>query len=75
LVDLLLCAPVARAADTPEEAHSKPFVASMGMYVIKRKVLQELLSTRFPRVRPNCPRYVLWCVLLATAVSIYGVKP
>jgi ADP-glucose pyrophosphorylase len=38
------------AADTPEEAHSKPFVASMGMYVIKRKVLQELLSTRFPRV-------------------------
>jgi hypothetical protein len=28
----------------------------MGMYVIKRKVLQELLSTRFPRVRPQ----LLW---------------
>ena len=38
------------AADTAEEAVSKPFVASMGMYVIKRKVLQELLSTRFPKV-------------------------
>ncbi|KAF6255738.1 nucleotide-diphospho-sugar transferase [Scenedesmus sp. NREL 46B-D3] len=36
-------------ADTEEEAVSKPFVASMGMYVIKRKVLQDLLSTRFPR--------------------------
>ncbi|WIA11251.1 hypothetical protein OEZ85_011378 [Tetradesmus obliquus] len=36
-------------ADTAEEAVSKPFVASMGMYVIKRKVLQELLSTRFPK--------------------------
>lgn len=47
---LFTCLPVASAADTAEEAVSKPFVASMGMYVIKRKVLQELLSTRFPKV-------------------------
>jgi hypothetical protein len=52
LVLMLVCCRCCwAAANTEEEAHSKPFVASMGMYVIKRKVLQELLSTRFPRVR------------------------
>lgn len=35
-------------ADTEEEAHSKPFVASMGMYVFKKHVLKELLQKKFP---------------------------
>ncbi|KAF8057762.1 ADG2 [Scenedesmus sp. PABB004] len=35
-------------ADTEEEAHSKPFVASMGMYVFKKSVLVDLLAKRFP---------------------------
>jgi glucose-1-phosphate adenylyltransferase len=35
-------------ADTEEEAVSKPFVASMGMYVFKKSVLKELLQKKFP---------------------------
>eukprot|EP00878_Enallax_costatus_P019691 GHUV01020781.1.p1 GENE.GHUV01020781.1~~GHUV01020781.1.p1 ORF type:complete len:431 (+),score=103.78 GHUV01020781.1:256-1548(+) len=35
-------------ADTKEEAHSKPFVASMGMYVFKKDVLVDLLYKKFP---------------------------
>lgn len=37
-------------AESEAEAHSKPFVASMGMYVFKKDVLQELLLKRFPKV-------------------------
>lgn len=39
------------AVDTEEEAQSKPFVASMGMYVFKKSVLKDLLFNKFPEVR------------------------
>jgi ADP-glucose pyrophosphorylase len=41
---------VTDAAESEAEALDKPFVASMGMYVFRRQVLQELLATRFPKV-------------------------
>lgn len=36
-------------ADSEEEAHSKPYVASMGIYVFKKQVLIDLLTKRFPK--------------------------
>lgn len=36
-------------AESEAEAHSKPFVASMGIYVFKKSVLKDLLSNRFPK--------------------------
>lgn len=44
-VSLTLC-----TVDTEDEAQSKPFVASMGIYVFKKSVLQDLLLNRFPKV-------------------------
>ncbi len=52
----------------PEEAKEKPFIASMGIYVFKKKVLAKLLNEEYTKVRVAC--YFKYCVHQAASTEL-----
>lgn len=53
-----------------EDAKSKPYIASMGIYVFKKEILQKLLRYLISRTLRLERENIVRCMLLARAVEV-----